>query len=338
MKKLPFSMLVVAVVVLFLSPVRLYAGGQQFFNLGELQLESGGVIRNCVLGYRTFGSLNKKRSNAVLFPTWFMGTSQQIEAFIGPDKMIDDKKYFVIAVDSFGNGVSSSPSRSLVQQGKDFPEFSIGDMVRAQHRLVTERFGISRLHAVIGVSMGGMQTFHWLAAYPDMMKKAVPITGTPKVSSYELLFCRTALAVLQGMPVPREWDERSRDVFAGIYAAVSYTPDYFLNNKDPEAIPSYLEKRSDEMGKNDPDDLAWQLKAIERHDIFEAFGESIKSARAQVFIVLSARDHLVNPKPAIGLAGTIGAELMVLESDCGHLIFECEQEKIFSAVSRFLNR
>ena len=150
-----FFLPVVIVVALFLLPVGLSVAGQQFFDQGDFLLENGSVIRECVLGYRTFGKLNKKRSNAVLFPTWFAGTSQQLEIFIGPGKMIDSSRYFVIAVDSFGNGVSSSPSRSTAQQGKTFPDFSIGDMVRAQYRLVTEKLGISRLHAVVGISMGG---------------------------------------------------------------------------------------------------------------------------------------------------------------------------------------
>ncbi|MEN6616178.1 MAG: alpha/beta fold hydrolase, partial [Syntrophorhabdus sp.] len=158
------SMYVLAIILVFPLP-GLRAEQQQFFNLGDFRLESGKYIRSCKLGYRTFGTLNKSKTNAVLFPTWFTGTSADLKGLIGPDKMIDSSRYFVIAVDAFGNGISSSPSNST-QEGT-FPEFSLGDMVNAQLRLIKDHFGISRLYAVIGVSMGGMQAFYWVAAYPS---------------------------------------------------------------------------------------------------------------------------------------------------------------------------
>ncbi len=299
------------------------------------------MIRGCVLGYRTFGSLNDARSNAVLFPTWFGGTSQELQPLIGPGKLVDSSKYFVIAVDSFGNGVSSSPSNSKLQPGQSFPEFSIGDMVRAQHRLVTEGLGISRLHAVVGISMGGMQTFHWMAAYPDLMKKAVPIAGTPKLTFYDLLLWQTQLKAIQTGKNGQGWDKRSVDIVAGIHAMASYTPDRFASTKGPEELPSYLERAGKDLEKYDPNDWAWQLKAITTYDLYAAHGtpeEMAKRVRAQVLVVLSTRDHMVNPKPSRDLIGLLKAQSLELDSNCGHFIFECEFDKITSAVSDFLDR
>jgi homoserine O-acetyltransferase len=74
-----------------------------FAQLGDFKLESGEVIRGCRIGYRTFGQLNKDRSNAVLLPTWAGGTSEQLESGVGRHALVDDSKYFVIAVDALSN-------------------------------------------------------------------------------------------------------------------------------------------------------------------------------------------------------------------------------------------
>ena len=80
--------------------------------LGDFRLQSGEVIRDAFIAYRTFGRLNEARSNAVLVTPWFQGTSWQMAWQIGPGKLVDSSKYFVVIVDPLGNGVSSSPSPS----------------------------------------------------------------------------------------------------------------------------------------------------------------------------------------------------------------------------------
>ncbi len=134
-------------------------GDQQFAGLGDCPLLSGEVIRDCRLGYRSFGQLNDDGSNAILFPTWFTGTTDDLVKFgyIGPGLIADSATYFIVTVDAFGNGVSSSPGNSETQRGAGFPELRIADVVNAEHRLLTEKLGTSQLHAVIGVWMGGMQ-------------------------------------------------------------------------------------------------------------------------------------------------------------------------------------
>jgi hypothetical protein len=97
---------------------------QQFADLGVCNLENGQQISGCKLGYRTFGKLNADRSNAVLFPSYFSGTSADLAGFIAANELFDPSKYFVIAVDAFGDGVSSSPSNSVSQPGPLFPAFT----------------------------------------------------------------------------------------------------------------------------------------------------------------------------------------------------------------------
>jgi hypothetical protein len=98
-----------------------FAQELRFAELGDFRLVSGEVIHDCRLGYRTFGKLNAEKSNAVLFPTWFTGTTENLVGLIGPGKLVDPDEYFVILADALGNGVSSSPSNSKQQPRMRFP-------------------------------------------------------------------------------------------------------------------------------------------------------------------------------------------------------------------------
>ena len=104
-----------------LLPVGVAVGQElQFASLGEFRLESGEVLRDCRIGYRTFGKLNASKSNAVLFPTWASGTSEQLKSNVGSGRLVDDATYYVIAVDALGNGVSSSPSNTSCSHACNF--------------------------------------------------------------------------------------------------------------------------------------------------------------------------------------------------------------------------
>src|SRR5579859_4397358 len=169
---------------------------QQFADLGELKLESGVSIHGCRLGYRTLGTLNPAKSNAILFPTWFTGTTSDLLNVVSDKGYVDPGPYYWIFVDAIGNGVSCSPSNSVTQHGVEFPEFTIRDMVESEHRLATETLGLTHVHAVMGVSMGGMQTFQWMVSYPEFMDVAVPIVGSPQSTSYDKLLWSTEEAAM----------------------------------------------------------------------------------------------------------------------------------------------
>src|SRR5215469_7319959 len=178
-------------------------GQQQFADLGACKLVSGRQIDHCRLGYRTWGTLNAARSNAVLFPTWFSGVSANLADAIRPTSLVDPTKYFVIAVDALGDGVSSSPSNSTTQHGPDFPAFTIQDMVNAEYRLATETLHLTHLHAVMGISMGGIQTFEWMVDYPEFMDVAIPLVGSPRPNSRDLLLYRTSADAVKSDPAWR---------------------------------------------------------------------------------------------------------------------------------------
>src|SRR3954464_6413098 len=147
----------------------------QKYEIGDFTVESGEVIRDFAISYVTHGALNADKSNAILMVTAIGGNHHRIDYLIGPGKALDPSKYFIIATDAIGNGLTTSPSNSKAQPRMQFPRFNMRDMVNSQQRLVTEKFGIKKLVTVIGASMGGMQALQWGVSYPDMTASIVPI-------------------------------------------------------------------------------------------------------------------------------------------------------------------
>lgn len=168
-------------------------GTYELYDLGDLLLESGETLRGAKMAYRTFGTLNADKSNAILVTTWFSGTGKVMEdVYVGEDHALDPSKYFIIIADQLGSGVSSSPQNTPAPQAMaKFPDLSIGDDVAAQHKLITDRFGITRLALVVGGSMGGQQAYEWAVVHPDMVERVAPIAATARVSKHQIVFVQS---------------------------------------------------------------------------------------------------------------------------------------------------
>jgi homoserine O-acetyltransferase len=309
-------------------------GAQQFVDLGELKLQGGDVIHDFRLGYRTLGRLNAEKSNAILWPTWLGGKSEDLLQFVGPGKVVDDGKNFVVLVDSIGDGISTSPSNSKKQTRMKFPEFTIRDMVEAERRLVTEVLHLSHLRAVIGVSMGGMQTFEWAVAYPDFMDLAIAMAGSPQSTSYDKLQWTAMIDVIELDPAwnngnPNGPMKRGFEILAEIASMNLTSPEYRVRETPPEKFKPFLaETRKDAQGDGGTaSDMIRQRQAIMTLDIPGEYGISMEQAakrvRAKMLVIVSPQDHHVNPIPAVKFAQAISAPVINLDSPCGHLSFTC---------------
>lgn len=315
----------------------------QFLSLGDFRLESGATLRDCRIGYRTMGTLNAARSNAILFPTWFSGTTEQLlDRFIGPGKLADTDRYYVIAVDALGNGISISSSNSSAQPRLRFPQFTIRDMVRSQRELL-EKLQIRHLHAVMGISMGGMQTFEWAVSYPDFMDKTVPVVGSPRQTASDLLLWNAELSAIES---DKDWKDGAYTeppalkTLARIHSFALTTPRYRARETKAADFGAFLSEAEKSPSRFDAVNWVRQLQAMLSHDV--AKGQPLESVASQIkakmFVVVAAQDHMVNPVTALELARLLVAPTLVSDSDCGHMVTSCEGDRIVEAVNRFLSR
>ena len=158
---------------------------------------SGATLRGARLAYKTYGNLNGEKSNAVVYPTRFGGRHADNEWLMGDGMALDPKEYFVVVPNMIGNGLSSSPSNTPPPYDRArFPRVTVHDNVAAQHRLVTERFGIQSLALVVGYSMGAQQTFQWGASYPGMVERLLPFCGSARTSPHNFVFLEGVKAAL----------------------------------------------------------------------------------------------------------------------------------------------
>jgi len=321
-------------------------GAQQLADLGDLRLRNGGVIHDFRIGYRTFGKLNAEKSNAVLWPTWLGGKSQDLVQFIGPTKVLDSTRYFVILVDAIADGVTTSPSNSKAQPLMKFPKITIRDMVESEHRFATEVLHLSHLRAVIGLSMGGMQTFEWGVAYPDFMDLLIPIVGSPRSTSYDKLLWT---AQIDAMELDPAWNhgnptgpmDRSLGLVEEIGSMNLTTPEYRVAQTKPDGLNGLIsEIRNSARGDGgNAYDRIRQRQAIMSLDIPAELGvatleQAAAKVHAKLLVIVSPEDHMVTPEPAMKFAAAAGAPLVKLDSPCGHLSPGCIS--VGPTVARFL--
>jgi len=283
----------------------------QKYEMGDLKLESGEVIRDFAISYVTHGTLNADKSNAILMVTAIGGNHHRIDYLIGPGKALDPAKYFIIATDAIANGLTTSPSNSQAQPGMRFPRFNMRDVVNSEERLVREKFGIKRLVTVVGASMGGMQALQWAVSYPDMMESIVPIiplARTPAWTTGVLEMLRQSIMAdpkWQGGNYPAsDPPEQGMRLWAGwLSGVIVRTPVFqeslYPNNHDAVAFLKGVEdggwKRMDAV------DWVYQSWAYDQHNLGTTPGfdgdyhKALKSIKAKTLILAGTGD-LLNPE------------------------------------------
>jgi homoserine O-acetyltransferase len=323
------------IIVLILISCQIFAQNNfHIIPIGDFKTSGGGIIKDCSIGYSTLGKLNEAKSNVVVWLTWYTGTSAYIAEKTIP-MLVDTTKYYVIVIDALGNGVSSSPSNS-----NDFPGISINDMVHSQLELLTKHLNINHVHAVAGISMGGMQTLEWLVSYPGFMDYAVSIVGTPKQSFYDLLLWQTELEMIKHAQKCGNKDEieNTRKRLADIDLIQLYTPSYFVRTQIADSLKPFLSEMY--LEKNDISNLGSQIEAMMGQDIYKSAGKKsfeIKEAiNAKVLLIVSLHDHMVNPESCIELSKQISCQLETFDCDCGHNLFSCGSEKAKEIIGSFL--
>ena len=319
------------------------AQDQQFANLGDFKLQSGEVLRDCRIGYRTAGQMNSEKSNILVIPTWAGGKTEQWVPNVGPGKMADTSKYYVVLIDALSNGVSSSPSNSTAQPRMKFPKITMRDMVDTEHELLTKVLHINHVKAFMGISMGGEQTFQWMVEYPDFMDKAIPIVGSPRSAPFDMVHHQAQIDAIEDN---KDWNggnytkNPARDAEYEFGAILLKTPEEFNKTHTREQVLKELANAKTSTDGSDANNKIRQSEAMMSLNVAAPYGDSLEKAaaavKAKVLVIVGKEDHTVTPGPAIEFAHLLHAELVVLDDHCGHQY--CDNAQVGKAVAEFLQK
>lgn len=306
----------------------------EIYDLGPVTFEGGVTLPSAKIAYTTHGSLNAEKSNAILFPTWFGGQHPSNSWIIGPEWALDPSKYFIVVVNIFGNGQSSSPSNTPAPfDGPRFPYVSALDNVKMQRRLLSEKFGVDKLALVIGRSMGAQIAFHWGAYYPEFVERMLPFVGSAKTAIHNWIFLENVKTAITSDP---EWLDgeyktpltlafrRMRLVFdswgvgQGFYRQKLHLAQGFTTTRD------YLDRPTGSAVTDGNDVLAqvatWQGADLSNN---EKYGGDVVKALAAITaksIVMPSKTDLYFPPEdsEIEVSHMPSAELRVIPSLWGH--------------------
>jgi homoserine O-acetyltransferase len=225
---------------------------------------------------------------------------------MAPGRTIDPAKYFVIVPNMFGNGRSSSPSNTPPPLDRAaFPRVTLYDNVVCQHRLVTERFGITRIRLVVGFSMGAQQAFHWGALFPDTVRAIAPICGSAKTSPHNFVFLEGVKAALTAdAAFAGGWYDtppaKGLDAFGRVYAGWVYSQDFY---RDAEyralglaSIEDVLRTSEARYRSRDANDLlamlwTWQHADISANALYNGdLPRALRAITARAIVMPGATD------------------------------------------------
>ncbi len=279
----------------------------EIFELGELKLLSGEVLQSAKLSYKTYGALNSNCDNVVLLPTFYTGTHVRNEGFFGSGRAIDPNKHFIISVNMFGNGLSSSPNNTpSPQDGPLFPLVSLWDNVACQHKLLTEHLGVKQLALVAGWSMAGCQAYQWATQFPEMVKAILPFCSSAKTSPHNFVFLEGVKAALCADQTWNNGNYTSPPIsglkaFARVYAGWAFSQTFYreglykkLGFKTVEEL--FVDWENDHVENWDANNLLAKLATWQAHDISlgshynDDIQNALKSIRARTIIISCTED------------------------------------------------
>jgi homoserine O-acetyltransferase len=279
----------------------------EVFDLGSFALESGAILPNAKLAYATQGALNVAKTNAILLPSHYGADHHGYDYLIGPGKTLDPANYFLVLTNMFANGLSSSPSNTLGPfQGPDFPAISIRDNVAATHALVTRKFGITSLKAVVGFSMGAQQAFQWAVSHPDMMQAVVVLCGNAKQYPFGIIRIQGSISALKAdgdwngghytRPPERGLRAMGMHYRAWTRSAAAWPRDLFDGLSEQE-LADLLRQFEEGLLDTDANNLISQAETWKRHNVGDTstFGgrldRALGSIRAKVLLMPSTTDQ-----------------------------------------------
>ena len=307
----------------------------EVFDAGDLALQSGERLPDAKLAYKTYGMLSPAKDNVVLLPTFYTGTHERNEGFFGRGRALDPARHFIVSVNLFGNGISSSPSNTPAPcDGPRFPNVTLFDNVACQRRLLEEVFGVERVRLVAGWSMAGCQSYQWAAQYPDRVDAILPFCTSARTSPHNFVFLEGVKAALQadGAWNGGDYDAppvRGLKAFGRVYAGWAYSQTFYreglYRKLGFEAFEDLLRAWEADHLNWDANDLlaklwTWQHADISANDLYHGdFNKALGAIRARAIVIPCTQDLYFPPEDnAFEVSRMPNAELRPFDSPWGH--------------------
>ena len=358
----------------------------RFPQAAPLKLACGLDLAPFQIAYQTYGELNAAKSNAIL--VCHALTADQHVAnvhpvtgkagwwanMVGPGKLIDTNRFFVICSNVLGGcmgstGPASYKPGTTIPYGLDFPVITIGDMVDAQARLI-DHLGINDLFAVIGGSMGGMQVLEWAARYADRVFCAMPIATAAWHSSQNIAFHEVGRQAVMADP---EWSggnyyaldkvPRNGLAVARMAAHITYLSEEALQRKFGRSlqnrsavtfsfnadfqVESYLRYQgSSFVDRFDANSYLYITRAMDYFDMKSHYGgnlaEAFRGTKTRFCVVSFTSDWLYPTRESRAIVHALNAvaanvSFVEIESDKGHDAFLLDEPDFDKTVSGFLH-
>ena len=351
-----------------------------------LPLASGARLRAYDLVYETYGTLNADKSNAILVchalnashhvagiyasepgnPGWW-------DNMVGPGKAVDTDRFFVIGVNNLGSCFGSTGPLSIDpdsgrQYGANFPLVTVEDWVDSHLRLI-ERLGVTRLAAVMGGSLGGMQAMCWACRYPDRVANALVIAAAPNLSAQNIAFNEVARQAIMTDPQFHggAFGEQGVKPKNGLTVArmighITYISDDQMESKfgrglreglkfsfEPEfQIESYLRYQGEKFSEYyDANTYLRVTKALDYFDPALAHGgdlaKALASATARFLVISFTTDWRFSPARSREIVKALLHEkkhvtYAEIDAPHGHDAFLLDHPQYHGVVRAFLNR
>ncbi len=351
-------------------------------------LENRQELPHVEVAYETYGTLNDARDNAILVTHGITGSSHAAgkyawtnrtlgfwDGLIGPGKVFDTERYFVVCMNSLGGCRGTTGPASLnpatgKPYGLTFPIVTIRDMVRVQERVLRDVWGITELALVAGGSMGGMQALEWAVLYPDRVRALVPIATSGRVNARAIAFneiARRAILLDPNFHKGNYYDTPEGGPMQGLALArmvgtVTYLTDGIMEElfgRKPASqetalehdlharfdVERYLHDEGAALVKRfDANSYLYMTKAVDLHDISRGFPNMAAAAsriKAKTLLVSISSDDLFPPRQmeeVCDLLETAGRDVryFCMESAYGHDAFLVEYRKMLSALREFV--
>ena len=351
---------------------------RKFANLGAQRLENGEILPSVTLAYETWGELDEAGSNAVLILHALTGDAHVYgdaapgqptpgwwDQIVGPGRIIDTERYYVVAANVLGGCQGSTGPASLapdgVPWGSRFPVISTRDQVRAE-ALLSDLLGVHTWDIVIGTSLGGHRAIEWAVTYPERVRRLVVVASGAQTTADQAAWTHTQIRAIELDPAWRGGDyyagpgptaglALARQIAHTTYRSPSELDERFgripQNDEDPLhggrlAIESYLDYHGEKIVRRfDAGSYVTLCRTMLSHDVGRDRGgvaQALKAVTARTLVVAVDSDRLFFPEQVWQMASGIpGAFYREIHSDHGHDGFLIEHDQLTSLLNEFLN-